>query len=60
MIATCEKLSDQEQATPTPTQINLAIAAIRRNWSPQERVLRQYIATLRRQSLLRAAASSAA
>lgn len=60
MIATREMPTPRRHAVPTPAEIRSAAAVIRRHWTPQERVLRQYVADLRRQSLLRAAAKSAA
>jgi len=60
MIATREMLLPRRRAVPTPAEIRSAAAVIRRHWTPQERVLRQYVAGLRRQSLLRATSRSAA
>ena len=60
MIAHSEMLLPRRRALPSPAEIRASVAAIRRSWTPQERVLRQYVADLRRQSLLRAAARSAA
>jgi len=60
MIATREMLLPRRRAVPTPAEIRTSAAIIRRHWTPQEHVLRQYVADLRRQSLLRAAARSAA
>jgi len=60
MIATQEVLLPRRRAVPTPAEIRSAAAMIRRHWTPQERVLRQFVADLRRQSLLRAAERSAA
>jgi hypothetical protein len=59
MLATRPKLLSHRRAVPTPAEIRDAAAAIRREWTPQERVLRQYVADLRRQSLLRGVCSAA-
>ena len=48
------------RAVPTPAEVRSAAARIRRAWSPQERVLRQYVADQRLASLARLAARSAA
>jgi hypothetical protein len=60
MIAQREMLLPRRRNLPSPAEIRASVAAIRRSWTPHERVLRQYVADLRRQSLLRAAAKSAA
>lgn len=59
MLATRTMSHPGRRAVPTPAEIRLAAAAIRRQWTPQERVLRQYVADLRRQSLLRGVCSAA-
>ena len=59
MLATRRLSQPYQRAVPTPAEIRLAAAAIRRQWTPQERVLRQYVADLRRQSLLRGVCSAA-
>ena len=48
------------RAVPIPAEVRAAAARIRRAWSPQQRVLRQYVADLRLASLARLAARSAA
>jgi hypothetical protein len=59
MLATRSIPPAHRRAVPTPAEIRFAAAAIRRQWTPQERVLRQYVADLRRQSLLRGVCSAA-
>jgi hypothetical protein len=60
MIALREQLLPRKDAPPSRDEIRAAAAVIRRHWSPEERVLRQYVADLRVQALLRAAARAAA
>jgi hypothetical protein len=60
MIALREQIEPRKPTAPSPDEIRTAAAVIRRHWSPEERVLRQFVADLRVQALLRAAARSAA
>jgi hypothetical protein len=60
MLATRSLPRPYRRAVPTPAEVRESAARIRRAWSPQERVLRQYVADLRQVSLARLAARSAA
>lgn len=60
MLATRNLRRPVRRSFPTPAEVRLAAAKIRRAWSPQERVLRQYVADLRLASLARLAERSAA
>lgn len=60
MLATRTLSRPYRRAVPTPAEVRAAAARIRRAWTPQERVLRQYVADLRQASLARLAECSAA